>query len=278
MDTQDTVDTQTAEQTATGALAASETSTPETTEEAASTENAETPAQETEQSKPEGEESSTEEDKPRKLSRSERMRRRMQAMATELETLRAQFTKPEAANSETDAAPKEADFNGDYFAYQTAKAAHDAAQAVAKQFAERDAKEAQTRLAQRQAEANEEFLERVEEVKANIADYDKVINDFAKAGGRFAPHVIEELRDSEKGPVLAYELAKNPALSAELNALSPRDAAREIGRIEARLSLPKPKTTTKAPPPIAPVSGGGSPNTQEADLNAWLKRTYGKGA
>lgn len=263
METQDTVDTQTVEQTATSAPAASETSTPAQTAETSS-ENAETKAPETEQSKPEGDESSADDDRPRKLSRSERMRRRMQAMATELETLRATI-KPEKPSGE-DSAPKESDYNGDYFAYQTAKAAHDAAAAVAKQFAERDQRESAVKLAQIQREAAEEFFERVEELKPSIPDYDAVIDGFAKAGGTFAPHVVEELRDSEKGPMLAYQLAKNPALVAQLNTLSPRDAAREIGRLEASVSLPKPKKQTQAPAPLTVLKGGAAPASDLASL------------
>jgi hypothetical protein len=36
------------------------------------------------------------------------------------------------------------------------------------------------------------------------------------------------------------------------------EAARELGRIEARLSLPKPRTQTDAPEPITPVRGKAS--------------------
>ena len=46
------------------------------------------------------------------------------------------------------------------------------------------------------------------------------------------------------------------------------DAAREIGRLEARVSLPNPKTKTSAPPPLKTPTGGASP---PADLTSLAK-------
>lgn len=231
----------------------------------AETENAET-GKETEQTAPEGDESST--DEPKRLTRNQRLQRKAARLSTmvaeqaaELERLRQAREK-----SNSDSAPKEADFNGDYFAYQTAKAAHDAAQLVRKDLAERDERDMQRSVSERQREANEEFLERVEDIKKTVTDYDKVIDTFANAGGKFAPHVIEEIRDSDKGPMLAYHIAKVPGLAAELNALSPRDAAREIGRLEAKVSLPQPKKQTQAPAPLAALKGGSAPTTDLARL------------
>jgi hypothetical protein len=116
-------------------------------------------------------------------------------------------------------------------------------------------------------EAGQEFLEHAQQIKASITDYDQTIDAFEKAGGKFAPHVIEELLEiGEKGPLLAYQLAKTPGLAAELNAMSPRDAAREIGRLEAKAALPERKVTTKAPAPLRPVSGGAAATVSLVDL------------
>lgn len=229
----------------------------------ASPENTETPATETEQT-PEEESS----DEPKKLNRTQRLQRKAARLSTmvaeqaaELEKLR-QTSSKSAADSE----PKETDYNGDWTKYQADYAAWKATQNIRGVLEERDQREAATRLNERRQEANDEFQERAEQIKANVPDFDKTIEDFAKSGGKFAPHVIEELLESDKGPMLAYQIAKTPGLAAELNALSPRDTAREIGRLEAKVSLPQPKKQTQAPAPLTALKGGAAPTTDLARL------------
>jgi hypothetical protein len=66
---------------------------------------------------------------------------------------------------------------------------------------------------------------------------------------------------SDKGPELMYELAKNREEYERIAKLSPIAAARELGKIEARIesksseAKPEPKKITKAPSPIAPIGG-----------------------
>ena len=69
--------------------------------------------------------------------------------------------------------------------------------------------------------------------------------------------------DSEHGPEIAYELAKNPKEYERINKLPPLAAARELGKIEARISQAssekkKPETNkiTQAPKPMNPLKGG----------------------
>jgi len=61
---------------------------------------------------------------------------------------------------------------------------------------------------------------------------------------------------SEQGPQILYHLGKNPEEAMRIARLPPAHAALEIGRLEAKLSLPQAKTVTQAPPPIRPLSGG----------------------
>lgn len=252
------------EQTAASAPAATEQATPQTSvpNENAATENAET-AQETEQSSTEQESG-----EQKKLTRNQRLQRKAARLATMVAEQAAELErlKQASAKSAADSEPKEADYNGDWTKYQADYAAWKATQNIRGVLEEREQRERTTQLQDRVREATEDFLERVEEIKPRIADYDEVINTFEKLGGKFAPHVIEEIRDSDKGPMLAYQIAKTPGLAAELNALSPRDAAREIGRIEAKLSLPQPRKQTQAPAPLAPLKGGAAPSTDLAAL------------
>jgi len=216
----------------------------------ASAENAEPKANETEQPEDGSE--------PKKLTRNQRLQRKAARLSTMVAEQAAELEKLRQANSKASAesAPKEADYNGDWTKYQADYAAWKAASIIEGKLLEREERDTSRRLQDQQREATDEFLERVEEVKTSIPDYDKAFEAFAAQGGKFAQHVIEEIRDSEKGPMLAYQLAKNPALAAELNAMSPRDCAREMGRLEAKVSLPQPKRQTQAPAPLRTVTGG----------------------
>lgn len=247
-------------------------SAPAETEPAKTTEP-EAQATEPEAETTEGDESSQEERK--RPSRSERQKRRMTAIATELENLKAEIAKRDQAPSKADTAPNEADFNGDVFAYTAARAAFEARQAVREEFREQRQQEQSKEQAKRQVEASEEFFDRAEEIKTRIPDFDKTIEKFYGDGGRLSPTVQEEIRESEKGPALVYHLAKNPHIAAELNSLSPRDVAREIGRLEARLASPAPKKQTAAPAPLNTPKGGSatpvSERTGPDDMNAFAK-------
>lgn len=240
--------------------------------EPAQTTETEAQATESEAETVEGDESSPERKRP---SRSERQKRRMQAMATELEGYRAEFAKREQNPGKADTAPQEADFNGDIYAFERARIAWEARQAVRSEFQERDQREQAKEHTKRQAEASEEFFDRVEDIKPRIPDFDKTIETFYGNGGRFSPAVQEELRESDKGPALAYHLAKNPHIAAELNSLDPRSVAREVARIEARLDSPAPRKQTAAPAPLNTPKGGSAKPVNERtgpdDMNAFAK-------
>jgi hypothetical protein len=75
--------------------------------------------------------------------------------------------------------------------------------------------------------------------------------------------VVEAVLHSNKGPQVAYYLAKNPAVTSRLNELSPFEVALEIGRIEERLTPPQPKVVTQSPKPLQNVSGTGETVTKD---------------
>ncbi len=111
------------------------------------------------------------------------------------------------------------------------------------------------------------YQERVSTALDAMPDYEEVVG---ASDVPAAPHVLESILDSEQGPQLAYHLAKNPDVAERLNAMTPVQAAREIGRLEAQLEKPKadttpPKRTTSAPPPINPVRGSNGQFTKSPD-------------
>lgn len=90
------------------------------------------------------------------------------------------------------------------------------------------------------------------EARAVYADFDQVFN------GAFIPqHVGLMIVESDQAADVAYFLGKNPAVARQIAEMNPVQAARELGRIEAKLTLPKPKTQSAAPDPINPVKPGG---------------------
>lgn len=196
----------------------------------------------------------------------------------ELETLRAKGPTPAPAAGEDPKAPKEADFNGDFLAFNIAKASYDAAKAAEAAW---DAKE-KTRIDQHAADKAAEqgraraaeHLTRVDTAKAVIADFDTVMEGMK--GVEVRDDLLSEIMGSKNSAVIAYHFAKNPAELSAINAMTPLETAREIGRLEATLKLPEAKLVTKAPPPLSKQKGNASPTSQEAALSAWMDKKYGK--
>jgi hypothetical protein len=137
------------------------------------------------------------------------------------------------------------------------------------------------RDAEQRARAQAEFQKRTQEVRAAHPDFDEALDDVSHVP---VPQAIQQaLLTSEQGPAIMYSLAKNQAELARICALPPFEAAREIGRLEAKASsTPTPKAPTKSAsrPPAPPTSVGGPKSTTRSldDLPlADYKRAYRSG-
>lgn len=127
------------------------------------------------------------------------------------------------------------------------------------------------------------YVEKRDVFKAKTPDFDEVMEDVE--GVQLSPTIQDLILSSENGPELAYELAKKREDLARICKLSPIAAAREMGRLESKLSLisssekkTEPKTT-KAPAPLAPVRGGGTssiPKTAAEYAEAGNQAAYNK--
>lgn len=106
-------------------------------------------------------------------------------------------------------------------------------------------------------EIERSHLERVDNFRADTPDFDAVV---AKAAAvPTAAHVEALVVTSPESGRILYHLCKNPALVQKLNNLPPGEAAREMGRIEARLTAATPtRKATSAPPPLSTTAKGGS--------------------
>lgn len=217
--------------------------------------------------------------RPKKRTGIERMRDQIARLTAENASLRSAPTgagegRGKAIEKEIGAAPKEADFD-DYAAFERAQRQYDVRLALAEQRAADREAQASTRAERAKAEAIEAFHDRCDEVRDRLPDFDSV---FASAKDRpISAHVQDLVVESEKGGLLAYYLAKNPAELAKLNGMSERQAAKAVGALETRLTLAKPNRTPAAPAPARPVSGAAAPGPDPsrmtfAEYEAWRKR------
>lgn len=128
-------------------------------------------------------------------------------------------------------------------------------------------KSTQQTAAQQEADRTKNWQARQEATKAVLKDYDEVVGE---SDILIAPHVGELLLDSDHGPALAYKLAKDPELADKLNRTTERQAAKEIGKLEAAFDSAGTSSNgttaapaaqpnvSKAPTPPRPVAQGRS--------------------
>lgn len=109
-------------------------------------------------------------------------------------------------------------------------------------------------------------------------DFDQSLKDHMEEHGNFvvAPSMESLILESEVGPEIVYEFVKNREELDRLNNLPPLAAARELGKIEARLSKKtsgsEPKEEKKPKPaPLKPLgantSGSGKKSIYDPDIS-----------
>lgn len=155
-------------------------------------------------------------------------------------------------------APKLADFNYDEDAYRSA---------VEKHASERTARDLQ------QQRIVQGWQKKVSAASEKYPDFAE-----AQAAVELSIPALYELMEADNGPDIMHHLYENPDEADAIAALSPRAQIRAIGRLEAKLAAapPKPKTPSKAPAPIAPVSGKAAPANdipQDSDsIDDWMRK------
>ena len=127
----------------------------------------------------------------------------------------------------------------------------------AEALAERKAAELLARReAERQrAEVLEIYHEREEEARTKYEDFEQVAYNPRLP---ITTVMAETIQASDVGPEVAYYLGSNPKEADRIAKLSPFMQAKEIGKIEAKLSENPPvKKSSSAPAPIQPVTPRG---------------------
>lgn len=199
-------------------------------------------------------------------------RRENAALRQRNQELEAQFQKPKETADE----PKESDFQS-YGEYLKALSRYETDQRLKAKQKESDDKASRESVDVYKAEVTEQFQERIEEFRESTEDFDDAIKQSGILKLPDSPTVEAmslAIAESESGPRLLYHLAKNMQEAYRIAHLSPYAAAREIGKLEAKLpELVKP--TSSAPAPIAPVKpraqASESPSESD-DMKTWISK------
>ena len=88
------------------------------------------------------------------------------------------------------------------------------------------------------------------EARSKYTDFDTVVTAEDLS---ITPSMARVIASSDLGADIAYHLGTNKAEAARIAQMSDLEMARNLGAIEARLSMPKVKTQTTAPDPVTPV-------------------------
>lgn len=140
-------------------------------------------------------------------------------------------------------------------------------EAYAEALAERKAAELLQRREQaaREAELAEQYASKEEEVREKYDDFQQVVYN---PNLPITDAMAQAIRASDIGPEVAYYLGSNIKEAERIARMSPILQAKEIGKLEAKLTAEPPvKKTTAAPPPISPVTARstGSPSYDTTD-------------
>lgn len=107
------------------------------------------------------------------------------------------------------------------------------------------------------AQKQSHISELQEAARTAHADYDTIEQDFFQHPLTTVPEFRELLLDSENPAEMSYYLGKNPDEMDKLGEMTPAQALRYIGRLEAKINTPSleqnKKTVSNAPKPIAPL-------------------------
>lgn len=160
--------------------------------------------------------------------------------------------KPEVATPKSEGKPSPDNFNS-YEEYVEALTDYRVEQRLLKQREEAQQQEAQAQ----QKQILDRWNEQSEAAREKFEDFDEVLNSVPPP----PPAIQYAIMSSDQAAEVAYHLAQNPKELARIAKLEPLAAAREIGKLEVKLSkpvtppaTPKPKVTS-APAPIKPVGG-----------------------
>jgi hypothetical protein len=165
--------------------------------------------------------------------------------------------------------PKQEDYPN-YDDFLAAKTAHSSMAALdarqkreLEQELERRNQEIQGIGQREQQEMAQNWADQAEDARTKYADFDRVVS---APDVPITPTMARMITASDVGADVAYYLGTNKAEAARIAQMSDLDAARSIGAIEARLSLPQVKTQSTTPDPVTPVRPKGTAQKRPEDM------------
>ena len=185
-----------------------------------------------------------------------------QALEARLAALESN-TQPKKAEF-VDEKPQPSQFS-DAFEYAEALAEYTAD----KRISEMKQQEAQAKEAEERQKVITQWTAKVEAAKQSLPDFDDIV---ASSDVVVNDDIRDAILESDVGPQILYHLAENDEVAKKIAGLSPKQALREIGKLEARFEAkpeaekPAPIVRSKAPAPIQPIRGG--KNTPDVPLDS----------
>ena len=173
--------------------------------------------------------------------------------------------------------PQASQFN-DAFEYAEALAEWSAEQALK----QRDAEEAQRKAKEAQEKVLQAWNEKIAKAKAELPDFDRMVQSSSVVVG---DEIRDSILESDVGPQLLYFLASDEDFAKRLTEMPVVKALREIGKLEAKFEAKEEKprkaekvketvSSSKAPEPIKPLSGGKVGADVLIDTNGEFHGTY----
>ena len=220
------------------------------------TQSSETEAEETTADADGDQSDNDDDDKPKRKSRSRRYAERITEQSARIADLERKLEETQkAAPVAEKPKPKLDDFDS-VEAFEEAIVEYTADKVISKYSKQSEDQRQSEAAANTSKERARAYQAKMAEAKNYIPDFDDVVGDAPDMP--VASHVQDLVVDSERAPELVYHFAANPEVLADMNQMTATQAAREIGRLEATLAKPKPRTQSKAPPPVKPLKGAGS--------------------
>jgi len=239
------------------------------------------PTEEVERSEPEIEEKEQEE-KPKsnpKLERRfseitkqrEEARKEAQQERQAREALEARLAalerQPAPQAPKVDEEPQPSQFN-DAFEYAKALAEYTAD----KRIAEMKQDEAKAKAEAERQKVIDQWASKVQKAKADLPDFDDIV---ASSDVVVNDDIRDAILESDVGPQILYHLAENDDVAKKIAGLSPKQALREIGKLEARFEVKEtkpeaaPVVRSKAPAPIQPLRGSSPADVPLSSNGEW---------
>lgn len=230
-------------------------------------------AEEAEQSEPAEAETDKESDKkPEKVFTQAELDAIIQKRVNKLERkLTQQFAQPqqEVKPEVREDEPRIEDFT-DYADYVKAAAKYEVRQELAaerKAQQESDNKRSYEAEESRKAKLAETLMDNGHEKYADFDDVAESTGDLLRSKNlKFSTAMMGALYETENSHDIVYHLGKNPEEAERIARLSPYAQAKEIGKLEDKLSAKKPVKPSSAPAPATPINSGKSASKSYEDM------------